>query len=313
MKKPVVLLIDYNNLIFRALHSHPDLTSNKIFTGGLYGFMVMLAAEVNKHKVDRVVVCHDVKPYHRDLETDGGYKSNRKPLEKDVVKKLQMTKELVFEFLQQVQCANMKKKGWEADDCIANFCRKKHKKCKRILIMSNDSDLYQLLFLRNVYLINSKGAFGYDRFREEFPSITPRDWTKVVALAGGHNGIPGIHSVGVKTAAKMVANEIPLKEIASTYVNAKKGVPKSEWNTPKKGISNKKWEKKQKTKKKIFVDQLKQRRKWARLPLETEDEPPKPPKPRAWKYDKQEFENFLSQYKIRVTPQIREMLSRLSS
>jgi DNA polymerase-1 len=209
MTKPCILLIDFNNLLYRATFANQGLSYRGKFTGGIYGFINMISGAVNRYSVDRVLVCHDTKPYFRS-DYFPAYKQNRQGLQdEDDVKRIAVARSQIADLLQGLSFPQAACKGYEADDYIGKYCRSRKMLLSRILIMSNDSDFYQLLGGKagKVYLVKTAGLYGQHQFKEDYPKIEPEDWPRVIALKGSHNGVPGFKGIGDKTAARLVGVE----------------------------------------------------------------------------------------------------------
>ncbi len=203
--------MDFNNLLFRSVFAHSTLTHNGEFTGGLYGVIDMLASTVNRYSIDRVLICHDTKPYFREEEFPE-YKADRKKLDEEAMKKVEVSRKLITDFFSDFRFSSAHQPGYEADDFIGHHCRRGGKRCSHIFIMSNDSDFYQLLTGR-VFLCKNTGLYGLKDFIRDYPGLTPKQWPRCIALKGSHNGVPGIKGVGDVTAYKVVSNNITDKEI----------------------------------------------------------------------------------------------------
>ena len=200
-----LLLVDFNNLVFRSVFGHKGLTNQGDFTGGIYGFIDMLSTTINRYSCDRVVVCVDNKPYIRSKYYPK-YKADRKSsLGKEEEKQVAISKVQIEKFIKRFRIPRAEAKGHEADDLIGEFCRSKvSERYTSIFVMSNDSDLYQLLN-GQVFLTKTGGLYGNRSFNMEYPKIRPMDWPRCVALKGSHNGVAGIKGVGDKTAYDAVA------------------------------------------------------------------------------------------------------------
>lgn len=204
MKKKRLLLIDFNNLLYRSVFAHQGLSHGGKFTGGIYGFIDMVASTVNRYACDRAVVCFDSKPYLRS-KFYPEYKADRKQssLDEDALKQVAIARKQIINFIDRFGIVRAEFLGNEADDLIGEFC-KFSEAYKSIIIMSNDSDLYQLLNGR-VFLARTGSLYGIKDFFKEWPLILPADWPRCVALKGSHNGVAGIKGVGDVTAYKAVA------------------------------------------------------------------------------------------------------------
>ncbi len=228
MKEKILLLCDCNNLIIRGMSVIPPLSYQNKFTGGVYGFLNQICRYILIHAPIQVIVCDDSPPYYRkELYKD--YKKRVIPkTEKEREKKEEMFFKLgesrgyCFEVLDKLNIPLLRKEGFEADDVIATIVKNYHDKYSKIVIISNDSDLYQVLNHRNVLM--DKGKTGLYSFRElirEY-NITPDQWINVLSLAGSHNAVPPIEKgIGVKTAIKIMNDKEKLNE---TYKKHKQAI-----------------------------------------------------------------------------------------
>lgn len=279
MKKAIVL-VDFNNLLYRSVFAHDGLSHRGVFTGGLYGFIDMLSSTVNRYNVDRVIVCQDSKPYHRSTYFIQ-YKSDRSKAEQfddDRLKQLSISRKQILRFIKMLGMPFVEVPGHEADDIIGEYCFAS-KDFGRVLVMSNDSDLYQLLNPR-VFLVKTGGLYGLVDFKKEYPDIKPSQWPRCVALNGSHNGVPGIHGVGPKTAYKAVASGMTDLEVAQ------------KWRMRRRDLSLK--------------------TKLATFPFPLEFRPPIK-KPRKLRYNAQKFEERCDKYGIRFKDEFHAAFTRLSS
>jgi 5'-3' exonuclease len=219
-----VLLVDLSNVAWRAVCSHAMLSHRGENTGGAYGFLQMICKIVNTHDINRIIVCDDAKPYHRE-KVFPTYKSGRGTVHVNTDKvdmrgPVQKGKAQIAELLDFFGQHVMRVKGYEADDLIAratlNLTSQPARSC-RVFIASNDSDLYSLLSKeRKVAMCKKDGLYTFNDFMAEY-EIWPVKWPRVLALCGSHNGVPGIPGVGVKTAVKLVSESASDRYLARTY------------------------------------------------------------------------------------------------
>lgn len=195
-----LLLVDENNLLFRMLDTHKGLLFNNKRTGGVYGFVTLLAKYINLHKPDRIVVCGDSPPLIRRQEY-AGYKESRKKLEPEYFKYIIESRMYVRQFLESMGIQRWEVKGYEADDLIAALTHKHWE--DNVVICSNDDDLFQLLNSTTV-LQRSKDIYTEDMFVKEY-DIDTLSWVIVKSLCGNHNDVKPIKKgIGIKTALKLV-------------------------------------------------------------------------------------------------------------
>lgn len=283
MSKKKVLLVDFNNLLFRSLFAHQGLTHKGEFTGGLFGAIDMISSAVNRYGIDRIMICHDKKPYHRSTFYKA-YKADRDKTkaewDDDRWKQVATTTRQMREWLKEFRFPEAEKKGYEADDFIGFYARY-HPSTRYgpIFVLSNDSDFYQLL-RPAVFLCTRNGLYGRKDFLQEFPDITPKQWPRVLALMGSHNGVPGIKGVGIKTAYKAVRDGMTDREVF------------------------KKW--------RVRRSDIEKRTNLATLPLPLVSDPPMPKLNRI-KYDAALFEEFLDRFGIRFKDEFHSAMMRLAT
>jgi 5'-3' exonuclease len=213
-----VLLVDLSNIAWRAVCSHAVLSHDGEQTGGVYGFLQIICKLVNVHRITRIIVCDDARPYYRE-QVFPAYKSGRGPVvvntdKVDMRGPVSKGKQQIAELLDFFGVKVKSVKGFEADDLIA---RASLSIVHRIFIASNDSDLYQCLSVpRKVVMCRKDAVYTSKDFVAEY-GLLPIKWPRVLALCGSHNGVPGIAGVGPKTAAKLVAQNASDRYLCHTY------------------------------------------------------------------------------------------------
>jgi DNA polymerase-1 len=219
-----LLIVDFANTVIRSLAVHQELTSpHGEPTGGLFGFIGQIANKLTTFRPHHVLVCKDAPPYLRKQHYPD-YKANRKKSgdsEKSDLffAAMNVSFRQVNEALQFLDIPTWSIEGLEADDLIASFVINSTEEYDKICILSNDDDLFQLLEFDNVVLIKKNEEFGKAQFKELYPTIEPKDWVEVTALAGTHNGVAGIPRVGIKTAIKILNDEKKLAKVFDEHFN----------------------------------------------------------------------------------------------
>lgn len=204
--KGTLLVFDLNNLLYKGVHVHRLLKSGPYSTGGLFGFVLQFAAQVSLYKPEDVVVCCDAPPYIRGQMFPNYKDRNRKTTPGDLLarKIADENRVWIHEFLSILNILDWSHPGLEADDCMDNIAEYYGKDYKKVVIVSNDSDLYQLFRFGNVLLHRGRvGKYSQEQFSKDFPGITPKEWVKITAISGTHNAVPGIPGYGITKAFKM--------------------------------------------------------------------------------------------------------------
>lgn len=205
-----LLLVDQSYLLHIAYYSFPELYFRERYTGGVYGYLRFLCSYIEfvlkLHTAPLTVAsCQDLKPYNRTLILSD-YKGNRS---KDEVKAscLSQSKVLLDTVLHYAPIYNVCYPGLEADDIISVFSKKYKNRFENIFILSNDTDLFQLLDQDNIRIIrgryNDPSLYDKSQFFKDYPELpNAQVWSRINAMTGGHNNLPGIDGIGIKKAVK---------------------------------------------------------------------------------------------------------------
>lgn len=211
-----LLLVDFNNVIYRACGVNQNLSYQGEFTGGLYGFYSIICGAINKYGVTSIAICQDTPPYFREDDFPN-YKGDRvreakegqvsiadlkRVAETQILRSLSILKWPAFSF-----------KGFEADDVIAHLSSRHYDDFEKILIMSNDDDLAQVLDDDlKIAQIRKNGLYTRKDLYNDFGEISNEKLITLYSLTGTHNNVPGIKGIGPKTALKMIKNGRLLEE-----------------------------------------------------------------------------------------------------
>lgn len=201
-----LLLIDGHAIMYRAFYALPSTFKTKegLPTNALYGFLSMLYKCITDFKPEYVVVCFDTPhPTFRNLLSKE-YQAQRPKVADEFKIQVPYIKELV----DKAGIARLEKDGYEADDIIGTLVSHYKSKNMRVLILSGDKDLLQLVD-ENVFVLFPKVGVSsltiYDtaKVKEKLgiqPSQIP-DWK---ALAGDQSdNYKGSKGIGPKTATKL--------------------------------------------------------------------------------------------------------------
>ncbi|MCA1663317.1 MAG: DNA polymerase I, partial [Myxococcales bacterium] len=200
-------LVDGSGFIFRAYHALPPLTTKSgLSTGAVYGFTQMLIKLETDHRPSHLAVVFDAGSSSFRNELFSEYKANRTEPPDDLKPQFALVRKVVETFNIPV----LEAVGFEADDLIATLVRQARERGQRVVVVSSDKDLMQLVVDGKVVLHdtmkNVPHGFTYDeKAVEEKFGVPPSRLADVLALMGDSvDNIPGIPGVGPKTAAALI-------------------------------------------------------------------------------------------------------------
>ncbi|MDH3285544.1 MAG: hypothetical protein OEQ13_12460, partial [Acidobacteriota bacterium] len=208
-----IYLIDGTYTVFRSFFaigrlSAPDGTP----TSGVFGLVNTIRKLVRDREPDHLAVAFDLEgPTHRD-EVFEQYKANRP----------EPPPELIVQFPLAVEACNalgwpdVSAPGYEADDVIATLAHEAREAGFRVVIVTSDKDLYQLVDEQVVVLNPAKEdrILDADGVEEVF-GVRPGQVVDVLALMGDTvDNVPGVPGVGEKTAKALVRRYGGTKEVA---------------------------------------------------------------------------------------------------
>ncbi len=218
-----VYLIDGSSYLYRAFFSTPrEFTSSKgVPTRAVYVITNMLLKILKEKSPEFVAVAWDAKGPTFRHELYEEYKANRPPMPEDLSIQVPYVRRLVDALgLRQLEL-----QGYEADDIIATLAKHfGHKLGKKVVIVSGDKDLLQLIS-ENVVLWDpmKDEVIDLKLFQERY-GIRPEQFNDVLSLAGdSSDNIPGVSGVGPKTAIKLISQYNSLENLLKDLDNLKKG------------------------------------------------------------------------------------------
>jgi len=211
-----VILIDGNNIAYRAFYALPDSisTSSGIITNAVLGFTNMLLKLIEEQHPDTILCAFDSKvPTFRHKIFDR-YKINRKKMPTELSSQFPLIKEVLDAF----NIIYLEKDGFEADDILAGIVNSIKNEFNQIIIVTGDKDILQLVSGNIKVMAIKKGITDtviFDRLKvEEKFGVKPENMKDLLALMGDNSdNIPGVPGIGPKTARLLVKKYGCLEEI----------------------------------------------------------------------------------------------------
>lgn len=196
-------ILDGSYYVFRAFYALQALSNSKgMPTNGLYAFTSMLLNVIRDHRPTHLAVTFDPPgdTFRHDLYEP--YKANRESPPDELRVQMPHFRRIVKAL--NIPCLELK--GYEADDVIGTIVRSPLREGKRVVILTGDKDLFQLVDEETVLLDSMRGKrvdieAVYERFQ-----VGPDRVSDVLALSGDtSDNVPGVPGIGEKTAGKLIA------------------------------------------------------------------------------------------------------------
>jgi DNA polymerase-1 len=201
----VLYLVDLSGYVFRAYHALPPLSNSKGEpTHAVMGTVNMIQKVVNERRPAHLAVAMDCRGPSFRKELDARYKATRPAAPADLSQQLARCEQIV----QAYNIPIYRAEGIEADDLIAAAVDRAVAIGMRVVIVSADKDLMQLVRDgdERVLLWDSMRdrTYGPAEVEAKF-GVKPSKLRDLLALTGDtSDNVPGVPSVGPKTAADLL-------------------------------------------------------------------------------------------------------------
>jgi DNA polymerase-1 len=223
-REKTVYLVDGNAQIHRAYFAIRGLaTSRGLPTGATYGFTTMLRKLMADQEPEWLGICFDMAGPTFRHEQFKEYKANRKKMEDDLVVQLPYVRRVCEVF----QLPILEVQGYEADDVLATLAQQAVGAGHKVVVVSGDKDLLQLVN-DDVLVLNpgreGTGAALYDRkLVEEKFGVPPERVVDVLALVGDAvDNVPGVPGIGDKGARDLVREFGTVEEVLANADQVKR-------------------------------------------------------------------------------------------
>lgn len=201
----VLYLVDLSGYVFRAYHAIAPLSNSKGEpTHAVLGTTNMIQKVVNERRPAMLAVAMDCRGPSFRKDIDARYKATRPPAPADLSPQLVRTEQVVRTY----QIPIFQAERIEADDLIAAVVERAVGDGLRVVIVSADKDLMQLVHDDDdrVLMWDSMRdkTYGPEEVTAKF-GVAPSKLRDLLALTGDtSDNVPGVPSVGPKTAADLL-------------------------------------------------------------------------------------------------------------
>jgi len=212
------VIIDGNNLMFRAFYALPNMTNfDGEFSNAVFGFTNMLLKIIKEVQPKYIAVTFDTSKKTFRHEKFEAYKGTRKPAPFEILSQFPLIKELLTKM--NIKC--VEKEGLEADDLMGCLSRMYD---THNIIVSADRDSFQLINENTEVMYPKKGISETIRLTKEnlkeFYGVNPDQVVELKSLMGdSSDNIPGVSGVGEKKALQLVTDYSTLDGV---YANIEK-------------------------------------------------------------------------------------------
>jgi len=199
-------IIDLSNHVHRAYHGIAPLSTTKGEpTHAVMGTVMMLQRVVGERRPEMVAIAMDSKEKSWRKELDPRYKANRPPAPPDLIPQLERCEQIARAYNIPIY----RIEGLEADDLMASLVARADKEGVPVVIVSTDKDLMQLVHDgdERVLLWDTmhNKVYGPAEVQEKL-GVRPSQVVDYLALVGdSSDNVPGVRSVGPKTATELLA------------------------------------------------------------------------------------------------------------
>ncbi len=218
-------IIDAGAYIHRAYHAiRPLTTSQGVPTNAVFGFIKLLNKIKKEKNPDYIAVCFDYPAKNFRHTLSPIYKANRKEIDEDLKKQMPIAREAV----KAMQLCSLEKEGFEADDIIATVAKKAEAQNIKVVIVTGDKDMFQMVD-ENINIWNESKNIMYDRQKVyEKYGIYPENIVDMLALMGDtSDNVKGVPGIGEKTAVKLIQTYGNVEQIIKNADNIKGKISQS--------------------------------------------------------------------------------------
>jgi DNA polymerase-1 len=239
-----LFLLDAYALIFRAYYAlirTPLINSKGMNVSAISGFTSTLIELINKEKPTHLAVVFDLGETNRAIEHTF-YKANRSETPEDIKNSVPY----ICEIIKAMNIPILQLSGYEADDIIGTIAKQKAKEGHLVYMVTPDKDFAQLVE-ENIYIYKPgrQGSdveiLGVKEIKENWEVSDPCQVIDILGMWGDAvDNIPGIPSVGEKTAKKLIAEYGSMENVIANADKIKGKLGENIRNFSEQGLISKK-------------------------------------------------------------------------
>jgi DNA polymerase I len=223
------VVIDGNSLLYRAFYALPLLQNRRgEHTNAVYGFTTMLYKLLEEERPDYLAVAFDPpKPSFR-VRIDETYKAQREKTPAELSEQVDKVRAI----LSAMKIAVFEIDDYEADDVIGTLADLFVAAGQKVVVVSGDADLLQLVDDQITVMLTKKGIslmerYDRDQLKKDY-GLDPEQIIEFKALKGDpSDNIAGVPGIGDKTARQLLEE---YKTIDSIYDHLDQLKPKTAEN-----------------------------------------------------------------------------------
>lgn len=217
MEKKKLIAVDGYGILFKSFFALPELVnSENVPVGAIHGSVKIMLNLLSRYNDCHFIVALDgAGRTFRQLEYEK-YKANRAAPPDALLPQFDMFDEM----LAAMGIAAKRIAGYEADDIIASYVHVAKGQSYNSVVVSADKDLMQLIDGDVEYYHTSlKTVFSSTDVKKKF-GVLPEQLVDYLSLVGdASDNIPGVRSVGPKTATNLINKYGTLEEIYDSIDN----------------------------------------------------------------------------------------------
>jgi DNA polymerase-1 len=197
---PKLFLFDGMNFVYRSYYAFQKITSKQdLPAGAIFGVAQEIIRLVGKYKPDYMAVCWESdKPGFRHAIFPE-YKAARKERPADLTPQMPY----IDRFFEAFKIPAIRVQSYEADDIIGTLATMANSRGVRVVIVTEDKDMLQLVNADTVVLKKS-GFYNREKVHEKY-GVPPEQLAHFLSLQGdASDNIPGAPGVGPKGARELV-------------------------------------------------------------------------------------------------------------